>query len=193
VPSHGRFLALKRAVSMGQTAWRTMLHETYKWGLLHSFREEMKNYHALFKQKPSSLLMLLDGTQFQLPLWWYCLCTWIWWRRYWYPELMMCSAMADLSGCSRCMCWWCSLILVSVKWRVCLCRFVRIHISCYIPGVFSHKLWLAGCRKPEIFLGGRLKDFMLLHILKESDWARVIMDSSALMGGLRALWTCQLL
>jgi hypothetical protein len=43
---------------MDQTAWWTS-QETYKGSLLCSNMEEMRNFHNLLKQKPSSLFMLL--------------------------------------------------------------------------------------------------------------------------------------
>jgi hypothetical protein len=52
---------------------------------------------------------------------------WSWMR---WPRLMLCSATADLSGCSRRMCGWCSLTLVSMERPVCPCQFDHIRRVC---------------------------------------------------------------
>jgi hypothetical protein len=78
------------------------------------------------------------------------------------PKLMLCSTTADLSGCSRQICYWCSFNLVSTERPVCpMQTWQHSQGMLYTPGVLSSRSSLTGRRKLDIFLGGRPTDLML--------------------------------
>jgi hypothetical protein len=58
------------------------------------------------------------------------LVSWSWIR---WPRLMLCLAMANLSECTRWMCRWCSLTLVSMEQPVCPLVYFNMTIWWHIP------------------------------------------------------------
>jgi hypothetical protein len=69
------------------------------------------------------------------------------------PKLIFFSGTADLSGCSRRMCHWCSFNLVVIGPPSCP--------MLYASGVFSHRSPLTDRSELDIFLGGKPTDLML--------------------------------
>jgi hypothetical protein len=132
-------------------------------GFLRSFREQMRGYHDLLRQKPSSMFVLLGwssisvaslmvrsiylGLMERLAVW----CSWI-----------LCYAMADLSGCldgyvAGGPSIWCHSNGPSAQ-----CRPDRTHRRCFsTPSVFSSRMSLTDRRKLDIFLGGKPTNLIL--------------------------------
>jgi hypothetical protein len=95
-------------------------------GFLCTLREWISGFHDWLRQRPSSLFMSLGYSSISLA----SLINWsmyldlmdrilVSWRWIRCPQLMLCSATADLSGWARRMCRWFSLILVLMKRPVC--------------------------------------------------------------------------
>jgi hypothetical protein len=120
----------------------------------------MKGFYDLLIQKPSSLFILLGcsylnhlhddlGLVERMAVW----CKWTW-----CPNLILCSAMADLS---KFLGWhvagapsiWCQSSDLSTQWRP------------YTPGVFGSRSFLTDHRELHIFLGGWPMDLMLNHCM----------------------------
>jgi hypothetical protein len=132
-------------------------------------REQMRSFHDLLRQKPSSLFILLGWSAISMA----SLTMWslhrvlvasmeVWWNWMWCPESTPCSAMADLSGCSSWKCHWCSFNLVSTERLVSsVYTFPHSQWILYTPGVLNPKLFLTDRRKLEIFLWGMPTDLML--------------------------------
>jgi hypothetical protein len=115
-------------------------------------------------------------------------------------QLMLCSAAADLSRCSRRIWRWCSLTLVSMEWPVCSIQtWPHFQVTLYTPGVSSPRSSFTGQRKLGIFFGGRPTDFMLcldssllMQLKVVLTWGRKVTETgfsgagATLAGGLRA-------
>jgi hypothetical protein len=125
---------------------------------LGSLRSQMKGFHDLLREKPTSLLMLLRWSLISIAsmmiLYIYLdlldrilvLCSWIQW-----PRFMLCSAKDVHDRCVG----GCSLALVSIERPVCLMyTFPHSQGMLYTPGVFKARWSLMGRRKLESFLGG---------------------------------------
>jgi hypothetical protein len=113
--------ALKRAVftEPNDLAQEPNHEKSYEWGFLCSFRKYVRDFHG--RQRPSSLFILLEwNAMASLPWWCHSVCmdvVRILVLRNWmlYPRLMPCSAMADIFGWLRWICWWFFLTLVWVE------------------------------------------------------------------------------
>jgi hypothetical protein len=97
------------------------------------FRVQMSGFHDLLRQKPTILFILVRWSSIlmaSLTMWsmyWVLVArTEVLWNWIRCPQSTLCSDMADLSGCSRQMCRWCSFNLASTERPVCQCRLCTL-------------------------------------------------------------------
>jgi hypothetical protein len=96
-------------------------------GLVHSFREEARVSMTYLNRSHPPCLCCWDGAQSQSPPFTFLMSMYldlverilVSWSWILCPKLILHFAIADLSGFSRYICWWCFLTLISVKLPVC--------------------------------------------------------------------------